>query len=83
MTRRKTHEVGRDNSILCDSDLNMNKYVAAWLHSLVPPGHVMLKLKTLLPTKLPHHFPRLIHHHSLTKEHVKIAAAGWLALLSG
>lgn len=82
--RDKTHGVGRDkgNLTLSESDLNMTRCVAAWLHSLVPPPrHV--ETQNRLPTKLPHHFPPLIHHHSLTKEGVKIAAAGWLALLSG
>lgn len=80
--KEKTHEVGRDkaNLTLSESDFNM-KYVAAWLHSPVPPPrHV--QTQPCFRQKSPHHFPPLIHHRSLTKEDVKIAAAGWLALLS-
>lgn len=63
--------------------LNMTKCVAATLPRSPPPRHV--DTQNLLPTKknVPHHFPSLIHHHSPHKGGVKIAAAGWLALLSG
>lgn len=84
--KEKTHEVGGDkgNLTLSEPDLYTIKDVAAWLHSL-DPSQRHSETQNLLPTILPHHFPPLIHHHSpcLTKEDVKIAAAGWLALLSG
>ena len=84
--KEKTHEEGEDKGdlTLSEPNLYMMEYVAARLRSLIPPPcHV--EAQNLLPTNLSHHFPPLIHHHSLrlTKEDVKIAAAGWLALLSG
>lgn len=55
-------------------------YCVVTLLLVPPPIHV-----ENLSTKWSHRFPLLIHHHSLRlwEEYVKIAAAGWLALLSG